>query len=123
MPTISNTPRLLLGVFRRTGSNGDRLGRIPCLSPLLPATPAEAAAMNVTDRRTLILAPGVLAEAMLADDTRLVLWLPGDRDPAYQHWQRVGAVAHAPVTVAHGLCSTPATAMPARQLLRGFFGK
>jgi tetratricopeptide (TPR) repeat protein len=78
--------------------------------------------MKIPDWKKLALAEGVLPEPSQME-SRLVLWLPGPRDGDYQHWERIANVPHAKVTVEQGLCTTPATAVRARQRTRGFFGK
>lgn len=78
--------------------------------------------MALPDWRNLDLNNGVLRER-IADDNRLVLWLPGNRDGGVQHWERIGAVAGAEISVGEGICSTAATAIQARRSVRGFFGK
>src|SRR5262249_9448427 len=65
---------------------------------------------------------GVLREP-LSEDNRIVLWLPGDRAGGFQHWERVGNVPGAEVSVAQGLCATAATLVRARQQVGGFFAK
>jgi tetratricopeptide (TPR) repeat protein len=78
--------------------------------------------MKIPNWKELALAEGVLTEPTQMD-SRLVLWLPGPRDGDYQHWERIANVPHAKVTVEQGICTTPATAIRARQRTRGFFGK
>jgi tetratricopeptide (TPR) repeat protein len=65
---------------------------------------------------------GVLREPVLEDD-RVILWLPGEREGEYQYWERVGNVARAEVTVERGVCATAATAVRARQRVRGVLGR
>jgi tetratricopeptide (TPR) repeat protein len=78
--------------------------------------------MKIPDCRELVLNPGVLREP-IADGDRMVLWIPGTREGGFQNWQRVGNVPRAPITAEAGLCTTPATAVPARQRDGGFFSK
>src|SRR5262249_24365711 len=78
--------------------------------------------MKKPDWRNLNLDEGVLREP-LPDDQRVVLWLPGGLYGGYRHWERVGTVPGAGVTVAQGVCATPATAIRARQRVGGFFGR
>ena len=42
----------------------------------------------------------------IADGSRIVLWLPGDRDASFQYWERVANVARGEITVEQGLCAT-----------------
>src|SRR5207244_616307 len=51
------------------------------------------------------------------------LWLRGGCANGYQDWERISTVARAEITVEQGLCAAPATAIQARQCIRGFFGK
>ena len=79
--------------------------------------------MNLPDWRTFELEPGILAEP-IADGNRLVLWVKGDRDAAFQYWERVGSVVRGEVTVVQGgICATPAISLSARQRIRGALGQ
>jgi tetratricopeptide (TPR) repeat protein len=78
--------------------------------------------MKVLDWQDLILDPGILREPV-SDGNRIVLWLPGDRDGAFQQWERIGSVARAEVTEDQGLCAMAATLVPARQRIKGALGK
>src|SRR5690242_17230189 len=82
----------------------------------------EAVCMRIWDWQDLILDRGILREP-ISDGSRLVLWVPGDRDGTFQYWERIGNAARAEVTVDEGLCATAATSIPARQRLGGLFGK
>jgi tetratricopeptide (TPR) repeat protein len=70
------------------------------------------------DWRDLAIDEGVLAEPT-SDGNRLILWLRGDRDQSFQHWERITSVVRADVKLEHGLCSTEANSIPARKDLRG----
>jgi tetratricopeptide (TPR) repeat protein len=78
--------------------------------------------MKVLDWQDLILDAGILREPV-SDGGRIVLWLPGERDGAFQHWERVGSVARAEVSAEQGLCAITATSIPARQRVKGVLGK
>ena len=78
--------------------------------------------MNLPDWRDITLEAGVLREAV-SDGGRVVLWLAGERDGAFQHWERVGSVPRAEVSAEQGLCSVTATSVPARQRIKGVVGK
>jgi tetratricopeptide (TPR) repeat protein len=65
---------------------------------------------------------GVLREPT-PDDSQLILWLRGDLVDGFQHWERIGNVVGAEVTLDQGLFRSPATVIRARQKLHGFFGK
>jgi tetratricopeptide (TPR) repeat protein len=73
------------------------------------------------DWRQVALHPGVLREPG-PDDGRLVVWLPAEQDASYQYWQRIGSVPRAAITQHQGLSAIAATAIRARQLVRGRFG-
>src|SRR5437762_1989990 len=77
--------------------------------------------MNPVDWRTADLAIGVLREPA-PDASRIVLWLPGNIEHGFQHWERITNVPGAEIAQEQGLCFTQATAMPARQKMRGFVG-
>ena len=78
--------------------------------------------MNLPDWRTFDFEPGILAEP-IADGSRLVLWVPGDRDASFQYWERVGSVVRGEVVAEQGLCATAATSVPVRQRVRGGLGQ
>jgi tetratricopeptide (TPR) repeat protein len=75
--------------------------------------------MKLPDWKRLALNPGVLPESV-PDNNRIVLWLPGDRDGRFQNWERVATLANAEITLEQGICAVAATAIRARQRLRGF---
>ncbi len=70
----------------------------------------------------MALEAGVLREPV-SDGGRIVLWLPGERDGAFQHWERVGSVARAEVVADQGLFAIAATSIRARQRVKGVVGK
>ncbi len=78
--------------------------------------------MPVPDWRKLALNDGIVPEP-IADAERIALWLRGNRDANGQDWERIANVGRAQVSCEDGFCSTPATAIYARQQIRGFFGK
>ncbi len=78
--------------------------------------------MNLPDWREMALEAGVLREPA-SDGGRIVLWLPRERDGAFQHWERIGTVARAEVSEEQGLCATAAALIPARQRVKGVLGK
>ncbi len=78
--------------------------------------------MNLPDWRTVIFEPGIQAEP-IADGSRLVVWVPDERDDTYQYWERVGNVIRAEIVAEQGLCATAATSVRARQRLRGGLGR
>jgi tetratricopeptide (TPR) repeat protein len=78
--------------------------------------------MNPPDWRNFVFNKGLLLEPA-SDGSRLVLWLPGDRDSNFQYWQRIGSVARAEVTSDDGLCALAATLVPARQRIRRSLGQ
>src|SRR5262249_37732870 len=84
--------------------------------------PEEAGYMSKPDWRHLNVDPGVLREPT-PDDTRLVLWLPGEFGPGTRDWERISNVPGAAVTREQGLCALPATALRARQKVLGCLGK
>ena len=71
--------------------------------------------MKVPDWRHLGLREAVLAEAV-EQDNRLVLWVPGLGERRFQHWERIGTVPRAAITVERGLCVAPTTASTGRRL-------
>jgi tetratricopeptide (TPR) repeat protein len=78
--------------------------------------------MKVVDWPESALEDGVIRESV-SQEGRVVLWVRGDRDDHFQYWERIGSVARSEVTVEGGLCSTPATAVRARQRVQGMLGK
>ena len=78
--------------------------------------------MKVPDWRSFALNEGVLPEP-IADDNRIILWLPGSCDRGFQQWERISNVVRAEIRVEQGICATAATSIRARQQVRGFFGK
>lgn len=70
----------------------------------------------------VVLHPGVLREPT-CEGNRLVLWLPEERGGGFLYWQRIGTVSHVPITVYQDLSALPATALRARQRVRGVLGK
>ena len=79
-------------------------------------------AMNLPDWRTLVFDQGILAEP-ISDGSRLVVWVPDDRDASFQYWERVGNVIRGEIVSEAGLCATAATSVRARQRLRGGLGR
>ena len=77
--------------------------------------------MNWPGGRPLTLNEGILLEPGPADG-RIVLWLPIEGAGGYRHWERVGSVPRAEVTTGLGVCSVPATSVPARQRPGGSLG-
>ena len=57
--------------------------------------------MKTIDWRDLAIDDGILTEPT-ADGNRLILWLSGDRDQSFQHWERITSVVHADVKVEQG---------------------
>ena len=84
--------------------------------------PEEAGSMSKPDWRHLNLDPGVLREPT-PDETRLVLWLPGEFGTGTRDWERVSNVPGTAVTREQGLCAVPATSLRARQRVQGCLGK
>src|SRR5207244_2670792 len=82
----------------------------------------EASPMKLPTRRHLALHEDVVPEPSL-DDGRIVFWLRGSRDGAFQHWERISTLAHGKITARRGLCATPAVALPSRQPVRGIFDR
>ena len=64
----------------------------------------------------------MLREA-ITDGSRIVLWLPTDRDASFQYWERVANVTRGEITIDQGLCTTRATSIRARQRVRGLAGQ
>jgi tetratricopeptide (TPR) repeat protein len=78
--------------------------------------------MNLPDCRAIAFEQGILAEPS-SDANRALLWVAGNRDAHFQHWERVANVARAEIYSEGGLSATAATAVPARQRLRGGLGQ
>jgi len=78
--------------------------------------------MNLPDWRGFAFDQGVLPEP-ISEGSRLVLWIPAERDGSFQYWERVGNVARAEITVEDGLCATAATSIRSRQLLKRSLGQ
>jgi tetratricopeptide (TPR) repeat protein len=78
--------------------------------------------MNAPDWRGFAFDENVLPEA-IADGSRLVVWVPADRDGEYQYWDRVGNVARAEITELDGLRATAATSIRARQSVKWRLGQ
>ena len=78
--------------------------------------------MKQPDWRTFEFDQGILAEPN-PDGNRLVVWVPGERDATFQHWERVASVIRGEVVSEQGLCAIAATSVPARQRLRGGLGR
>jgi tetratricopeptide (TPR) repeat protein len=78
--------------------------------------------MNPPNWQQLALCDGVVPEPS-PNDGRMVLWLPGNREGAVQHWERISTLARAKITSRRGLRATPAVALPLRQSVRGLFDK
>jgi tetratricopeptide (TPR) repeat protein len=78
--------------------------------------------MNAPDWRTFALEPHI-QPAPNSDGSRLVLWVPTDRDDRFQYWERVANVARAPVSTESGVCATAATSIRVRQRKSGVLAK
>src|ERR1700674_4148104 len=78
--------------------------------------------MTRLDWRTVELDQGVYREPS-PDAGRIILWLPGKAENGYQYWERLANVPGAEIVEEQGICFTQATSMPARQKVRGFFGR
>lgn len=78
--------------------------------------------MAKQDWRLVDLEKGVQCEPT-PDGSRIVLWLPGTEANGFLHWERISNVPGAEVSSEQGLCVTQATAMAARQRVRGLLGK
>jgi tetratricopeptide (TPR) repeat protein len=74
--------------------------------------------MRPPDWRKFVLNEDVLPE-LVADGSRVVLWLPDGRDPGFVYWERIGTAANSEVSVTEGISFTPATSNKARQKVRG----
>lgn len=57
------------------------------------------------------------------DPSRIVLWLRGERDGTFQHWERVSAVNPSEGVIEVGLCFSPATVVHARERRGGYLRK
>lgn len=77
--------------------------------------------MRTPDWGRLVFIVGVLPEP-IAEEDRILAWLPVSRDGGFQYWERVGNLARAEITTDHGVCSTAATSIQARQRV-GVVGK
>jgi tetratricopeptide (TPR) repeat protein len=77
---------------------------------------------DVQNWRDVTLHAGVLRESA-AKDSRLVLWLPVERDRHSQHWQRVSTAADAEASEREGIVALAATMIRARQPIDGLFGR
>jgi tetratricopeptide (TPR) repeat protein len=78
--------------------------------------------VHTPDWRDVTLHPGVLRESA-AKDSRLVLWLPAERERHCQRWQRVSTVAGAEAVECDGIFAVAATMIRARQPIDGPFGR
>jgi tetratricopeptide (TPR) repeat protein len=78
--------------------------------------------MNLPAWQTFALNEGVIPEPMPGNQG-LVLWLPGEKGPDFDQWERIGNVAGAGLNKQDGLCATAATSIQVRRSRRGFFGK
>ena len=78
--------------------------------------------MNLPDWRAISFDAGILAEPT-PDQSRVVLWVPRERDASFQHWERIANVIRGEIWSEEGLCATTATLVPARQRLRSGFGQ
>jgi tetratricopeptide (TPR) repeat protein len=74
--------------------------------------------MRTPDLGRLVLDDGVLVEPA-REGNRMVFWLPASRDQEFQYWERIGTVPRAEIKSEHGVCSTLATSVRARQRLGG----
>src|SRR5438046_5254817 len=78
--------------------------------------------MKLPDWRRLVLNEGILTEP-IAEDDRIILWLPGGREAGAQQWQRISTAPRAQVTLEQGMCATAAASVRVRQNRRGLFGR
>jgi len=78
--------------------------------------------MNLPDWRAISFDQGILADPT-PDQSRIVLWVSGERDASFQHWERIVNVMRGEIWSEQGLCATAATVVPARQRLRSGFGQ
>ena len=74
--------------------------------------------MRTPDWGNLVLGDGILREPA-HEGNRMVFWLPASRDREFQYWERIGTVPRSEIKVEHGVCTTPATSVRARQRLGG----
>jgi tetratricopeptide (TPR) repeat protein len=74
--------------------------------------------MRTPDWGNLILGDGILSEPV-RENNRMVFWLPASRDREYAYWERIGTLPRGEIKVEHGICTTPATSVRARQRLGG----
>ena len=74
--------------------------------------------MRTPDWGNLVLGDGILREPA-REGNRMVFWLPASRDREFQYWERIGTVPRSEIKVEHGVCTTPATSVRARQRLGG----
>ena len=74
--------------------------------------------IHIPHWRGVALHSGTLRE-VAADRSRLVLWVPGEREGNGQQWLRISTMHDAPVVQQQGLSAIAATAIQARQQLRG----
>ena len=58
--------------------------------------------MRVPDWGTFALKEGVLRESV-AENHRIILWMPGGRDRTYRYWERVVSVSGAEVIAEEGV--------------------
>ncbi len=77
--------------------------------------------MNAPDLQKLTLEPAIVREQS-TDASRLVLWVPAERDHTFQYWERIGNVVRSLVSEEQGVYTTAATAVRARQRLGGGLG-
>lgn len=78
--------------------------------------------MNAIDWREIPLEGGLLRDPE-CDESRLIVWVPGETEGDFRYWERIGNVARGEVGVEDGLCSTPATTIRARRRVRGLLGR
>jgi tetratricopeptide (TPR) repeat protein len=78
--------------------------------------------MNLPDWRGLAFDDGIVPEPV-SDGSRLVLWIPAERDGSFQYWERVGNVSRAEITVQDGLGVTAAASIRAKEPLKWSLGR
>jgi tetratricopeptide (TPR) repeat protein len=78
--------------------------------------------MKLPDWRALGIDKGILTEP-ITDASRIVFWLPDDRDSTFQYWQRVANVPRAEIKTEQGQCTTAATSIRARERLGGVLSR
>src|SRR5438445_11932424 len=78
--------------------------------------------MAKVDWRALTLEPGVYREPS-PDANRVTLWLAGEVENGFQRWERITNMPGAASAEEQGVCFTQADSMPARQKIRGLFGR